>query len=81
MCTHIWCKHLKLCIKCRLCGKKSYSITTISVHLRAVHRDDTDKCFEPTPALEGDVTEVTDEILAANLQEIENVKEELEEVE
>ena len=81
MCTHIQFKHLKLSIKCQLCGKKSYSSPAISIHLRAVHCGDMDNWFEPTPALEGDITEVTDEIQAANLQEIENIKEELEEAE
>ena len=32
-------------------------------------------------SLEGDITEVSDKIIAANLQEIENIKEEPEEVE
>ena len=63
-------------MQCQLCKKKSFSSTTMSVHLKAVHHDDTNEWFEPTSALEGDVTEVTDEILAANLQEIEEVKEE-----
>ena len=25
MCTHIQCKHIQICIKCRLCAKKCYS--------------------------------------------------------
>ena len=53
----------------------------MSVHLKTVHHNSANEWFEPTPALKGDVTEVTDEILAANLQEIKEVKEEQEETE
>ena len=79
MTTHIHHKHLKICIKCHLCQKRSYSATTISLHLKTIHRDESAEWFEPTPPLEGDTVEVTDEILAENLQEVGNVKEELEE--
>ena len=81
MCTHIHCKHLQLCIKCRLCKKKSFSSTTMSVHLKTVHHNSANEWFKPTPSLKGDVTKVTDEILTANLQEIKEVKEEQEETE
>ena len=70
---------VKVCIQCCLCMKKSYSSSTISLHLKTIHYDQTNDWFEPTPALEGDVQEVTNEILAANLQEIEAVKEKWEE--
>ena len=53
----------------------------MSVHLCTVHPNDQNDWFEPVPALEGDVAEATEEILAANLQEIEVVKEEPEEAE
>ena len=79
MMTHICCKYLKICIKCHLCQKRSYSATTISLHLKTIHRDESAEWFKSTPPLEGDTVKVTDEILAENLQEIENVKEELEE--
>ena len=79
MTTHIHCKHLKICIKCRLCQKRSYSATTIPLHLKTIHRDESAEWFEPTTPLEGDTVKVTDEILAENLQEVEDVKEELEE--
>ena len=79
MMTHIHYKHLKICIKCCLCQKGSYSATTISLHLKTIHRDESAEWFKPTPPLEGDTVKVTDEILAENLQEVENVKEELEE--
>ena len=81
MCTHIRRKHLGLCIKCRLCEKKSFSSTTMSKHLHAAHPKLQNDWFEPVPALEGDVTEVTDALLAENLQEIEDVKGEPEEAE
>ena len=54
---------------------------TISVHLCTVHLNDKNNWFEPVPALEGDVAEVTKEILAGNLQEMEAMKEEPEEAE
>ena len=54
---------------------------TMSIHLKTVHRNNTNEWFEPTPALEGDITEVTYEILTANLQDIKEVKEEQEETE
>ena len=76
MMTHIRCKHLKLCIQCRLCEKKSYSATTMSLHLKTAHKDQSAEWFKPTPLLKGDTIEVTDQILAENLQEIENVSSE-----
>ena len=62
-----------LCLKCRLCDKKSYSANTISLHLKTAHKDQSANWFEPTPPLEGDTVEITDQILAENLQEIEGV--------
>ena len=41
-----------------------------------IDRDQTNDWFEPTPSLEGDVQEITAEVLVANLQEIEAVKDE-----
>ena len=72
MCTHICCKHLKLCIKGRLCPKKSYSSTQISLHLKTIHHDQEGEWFEPTAPLEGDLAEVKTKVLAANLQEVED---------
>ena len=74
MTTHIRRKHLQICIMCRLCRKWAYSTTNISLHLKAVHHDVQNEWFEPMPPLEGDKVEVTDAILAANLQEIEDVQ-------
>ena len=81
MCTHIHCKHLGMCIKCHLCDKKSFSSTTMSMHLCSAHPSAQNNRFELVLALEGDMIEVTDEILAENLQEIEEVKVEPEELE
>ena len=72
--THIHWKHLKICVKCHLCSKRSYSTTTIVKHLKLIHHDQQNEWFDPTPLLEGDKIEVTDAVLAANLQEVENTK-------
>ena len=64
---------MKVCIKCR-CNKRAFSTTTISLHLKTVHCDAKAEWFEPTPLLEGDTEEVTEEILTANLQEVESVQ-------
>ena len=72
MCTHICCKHLKLCIKCRLCPEKSYSSTQMSLHLKTIHHDQEGEWFKPTPPLEGNLVEVKTKVLAANLQEVED---------
>ena len=53
--------------------------TTISLHLKTVHHNAKAEWFEPIPLLEGDTKEVTEQILAANLQEVESVKTELDE--
>ena len=74
MTTHIRQKHLKICIKCRLCSRRSYSTTAIAKHLKVIYRDQQNEWFDPTPLLEGDKIEVTDAVLAANLQEVENIK-------
>ena len=81
MCTHIHHKHLSMCIKCCFCNKKSFSSTNMSMHLRSAHPKSQNYWFELVPALEGDVTEVTDVLLAENLQEIKEVKVEPEELE
>ena len=70
-----------MCIKCHLCDKKSFSSTSMSMHLRSAHPKLQNDWFELASALEGDVTEVTDVLLAENLQEIEGVKVKLEELE
>ena len=70
-----------MCIKCRLCNKKSFSSTTMSMHLHSAHPKSQNDWFELVPTLEGDVTEVTDVLLAENLQEIEEVKVEPQELE
>ena len=77
MCMHIHRKHLKLCIKCRLCPKKSYSSAQMSLHLKTIHCDQEGEWFKPTLPLEGDLEEVKTEVLAANLQEVKNATAEL----
>ena len=59
---------------CHLCRKGAYSSTNISLHLKTVHCDVQNEWFELMPPLEGDKVEVTDAILAPNLQEIEDVQ-------
>ena len=71
--THLRRKHLKLCLKCRLCDNKSYSANTMSLHLKTAHEDQSADWFEPSPPLEGDTVEITDHILTEYLQEIEGV--------
>ena len=53
----------------------------MSIHLHSAHSNAQNDWFELVPTLEGDVIEVTDELLAENLQEIEEAKVELEELE
>ena len=77
MTTQIHCKHLNICIKCHLGQKRSYSATTISPHLKTIHKNESVEWFESTSLHEGDTVEITDEILAENLQEIKNVSSEL----
>ena len=79
MCIHICRKHLKLCIKCRLCKKKSYSSTQISLHLKTIHSNQESEWFEPTPLLEGDLEEIKTEVLAPNLPEVKDAIDEPEE--
>ena len=68
---------MQICISCRLCAKKCYSNTQMSLHLKVIHRDQKTDWFEPTPPLEGDIQEVTANVQpSANLQEIEAVKDE-----
>ena len=43
-------------------------------HLKLIHCDQQNEWFNPTPLLEGDKIEVTHAMLAANLQEVENIK-------
>ena len=45
----------------------------MSLHLKTTHKDQSADWFEPTPLLEGNTVEITDQILAKNLQEIEVV--------
>ena len=53
----------------------------MSMHLNPAHPKPQNDWFEPVPTLEGNMTEVTDVLLAENLQEIKEVKVEPEELE
>ena len=57
-----------------MCSKRSYSTTAIVKHLKLIHCDQQNEWFDLTPLLEGDKIEITDAVLAANLQEVENIK-------
>ena len=74
MTTHIRQKHLKVCVKCCLCSKRPYSTTTIVKHLKLIHHDQQNEWFDLIQLLEGDKIEVTNAVLAANLQDVENIK-------
>ena len=79
MCTHICRKHLKVCIKCRLCKKKSYSSTQIFLLLKTIHSNQEGEWFKPTALLEGDLKEIKTEVLATNLLEVKDAIDEPEE--
>ena len=49
MCTHIWHKHLAVCIQCHVCGKCSFRAVDMSAHLRMIHPDEKDKWYELDP--------------------------------
>ena len=66
-CTHVCHKHLGVCVKCRLCDKRSFRSVDIQKHCHIVHRDEESEWFELMPALEGDIVKVTKETLEANI--------------
>ena len=66
-CTHVRHKHLGVCVKCRLSNKRSFRSVDIQKHCRIAHRDEESEWFEPMPALEGDVVEITKETLEVNI--------------
>ena len=49
--------------------------------MKTIHPHDKSEWFEPTPALEDNADEVSAQVLAANLAEIDTVKEEHEDAE
>ena len=59
--------------------EKSYSSTQISPHLKTIHSNQEGEWFKPNPLLEGDLEEIKTEVLAANLQEVEDAIDEPEE--
>ena len=66
-CTHIHRKHLGVCIKCQLCNHHSFQSVDIQKHLRDVHMNEEAKWFEPVPELEGDIVEINQATLKANI--------------
>ena len=66
-CTHICRKHLGVCIKCQLCDCHSFQSMDIQKHLRDVHMNEEAKWFEPVPELEGDIVEINQATLEANI--------------
>ena len=66
-CTHIHRKHLGVCIKGRLCDHHSFRSVDIQKHLKDVHINDEDKWFEPVLELEGDIVEINEATLQANI--------------
>ena len=60
-------KHLGVCLKCRLCDRCSFHSIDIQKHCHDMHRDAEGDWFEPVPALEGDIVEITDSTLQANI--------------
>ena len=73
-CTHICSKHLGVCIKCQLCDHCSFRSVDIQKHLKDVHMNDEDKWFEPIPELEGDIVEINQATLQANITLIKEEK-------
>ena len=49
------------------CDKRSFRSVDIQKHCHIVHRDEESEWFEPVPALEGDIIEITKETLEANI--------------
>ena len=66
-CTHIHKKHLGVCIKCQLCDCHSFRSVDIQKHLKDVHMNNEDKWFEPVSELEGDIVEINETTLQANI--------------
>ena len=66
-CTHIHCQHLRGCVKCRICDKRSFRSVDIQKHCCIVHRDEEAEWFKLVPAQEGDIIKVTKETLEANI--------------
>ena len=66
-CTHICRKHLGVCIKCQLCDHCSFRSVDIQKHLKDVHMNEEDKWFKPVPEQEGDIVEINQATLEANI--------------
>ena len=68
--THVRHKHLRVCVKCRLCNKKSFRSSFISTHLDTQHAGMEVQWFEPIPILKGDLQEVSAVELADHINEV-----------
>ena len=66
-CTHIHCKQLGVCLRYCLCNHHSFRSVDIEKHLRDVQMNEEAKWFEPVPELEGDIVEINEATLQANI--------------
>ena len=66
-CAHICRKHLGVCIKCQLCDHCSFQSVDIQKHLRDVNMNEEAKWFKPVPELKGDIVEINQATLEANI--------------
>ena len=73
-CTYIHWKHLGVCIKCQLCDCHNFRSVDIQKHLKDVHMNDEDKWFEPVLELEGDLVEIDEATLHANIALVKDEK-------
>ena len=64
-------KHLSVCLQCCLCNYQSYRPKDWQKHVKQQHPDQMNEWFEPVPSLEGELMEVTDMVLAWNIQLVE----------
>ena len=63
-----------MCIKCQLCDCHSFRSVDLQKHLKGVHMNDEDKWFEPVPELEGDLVEINEVTLQANIALVKDEK-------
>ena len=56
-----------MCIKCQLCNHHSFQSMDIQKHLRDVHMKEEVKWFKPVLELEGDIVEINQATLKANI--------------
>ena len=63
-----------MCIKCQLFDHHSFRSVDIKKHLKDVHMNDEDKWFKPVLELEGDIVEINEATLQANIALIKEEK-------